>query len=248
MNKIFVISVFFVFCFGVNACSDNECQVGERICEDNVSRTCYNGRWRDVTCTKTKPICDETYGCISVKAVCGNGVIDEGEACDGANMGGKTCQDVFKGLVGVLRCDDSCEWDVSGCAIPGCESEEAVCANDVFMRCIDGVWEQTVCASGVCNVREGCVARVCEDGERRCEGDVAEMCVGNAYIVAMDCAKAGGACFEGICEARACEEGARRCVGTRVEICVSNEYKQVMDCSEKGMICDESDGMCILAQ
>jgi hypothetical protein len=45
---------------------------------------------------------------------CGNGIIEPGEACDGSNLGGKTCQ--FLGFSGgTLSCDPDCTLNTSGC-------------------------------------------------------------------------------------------------------------------------------------
>lgn len=50
---------------------------------------------------------------------CGDGAIDEGELCDGAELGGKTCADVDDAFVGgALACAGDCaEFDVSGCEL-----------------------------------------------------------------------------------------------------------------------------------
>jgi hypothetical protein len=49
--------------------------------------------------------------------VCGNGDDEQGEQCDGADLGGLTCEDL--GLIsGVLACKDTCEFDTSGCEMP----------------------------------------------------------------------------------------------------------------------------------
>jgi hypothetical protein len=46
---------------------------------------------------------------------CGNGVIDDGEQCDGGNLGGFTCVDLgYSG--GTLGCDPiTCTYDASAC-------------------------------------------------------------------------------------------------------------------------------------
>ena len=48
---------------------------------------------------------------------CGNGLIDEGEDCDGGELNGNSCTSVPGGFMGgVLSCDASrCVFDVSGC-------------------------------------------------------------------------------------------------------------------------------------
>jgi hypothetical protein len=47
--------------------------------------------------------------------VCGNGLVDDGEQCDGGNLGGFSCTDLgYSG--GTLACDPiTCTYDASGC-------------------------------------------------------------------------------------------------------------------------------------
>jgi hypothetical protein len=47
-------------------------------------------------------------------ATCGNGAVDAGEACDGANLGGATCESLGYGA-GPLGCRPDCSLDVSDC-------------------------------------------------------------------------------------------------------------------------------------
>ena len=48
--------------------------------------------------------------------VCGDGTIEGTEACDGADLGGKTCKAVVgKPATGTLACTSSCTFDTSGC-------------------------------------------------------------------------------------------------------------------------------------
>jgi cysteine-rich repeat protein len=54
-------------------------------------------------------------------AVCGNGVAEGGEACDGNDLAGKTCADHGFVQPSGLACDKECEPDIAGCA--------AVCGN-----------------------------------------------------------------------------------------------------------------------
>lgn len=50
---------------------------------------------------------------------CGNGVIDEGEQCDGDNLGGFTCE-ALGYSVGTLACDPfTCTFDASMCWLNG---------------------------------------------------------------------------------------------------------------------------------
>ncbi|MFH2006116.1 MAG: hypothetical protein ABI333_05985 [bacterium] len=59
-----------------------------------------------------------------VGPICGNGVIDPGEACDGTDLGGLSCTDLFQ-YGGTLACSPSCELDLSSCVC--C----APCGNDI---------------------------------------------------------------------------------------------------------------------
>lgn len=50
---------------------------------------------------------------------CGNGMIDEGEECDGSELGGAECTDVNPAYTdGTLACGASCTFDASGCTLP----------------------------------------------------------------------------------------------------------------------------------
>ena len=52
-------------------------------------------------------------------AECGNGIIDDGEDCDGENLGGATCESVMgDDYTGTLTCS-SCGFDTSGCTYVG---------------------------------------------------------------------------------------------------------------------------------
>jgi len=50
----------------------------------------------------------------AIPKTCGNGKVDDGEVCDGAELGGSSCS--TEGLRGdALRCRDDCQLDVSRC-------------------------------------------------------------------------------------------------------------------------------------
>lgn len=54
-------------------------------------------------------------------ADCGNDKLEDGEECDGADLGGKQCADIDPAFTdGALVCGDSCTLDASGCTVkPG---------------------------------------------------------------------------------------------------------------------------------
>ena len=49
-------------------------------------------------------------------SVCGNGIVEDGEDCDGMNLNAKTCQNL-KFLEGTLSCDISCSFNTSQCIV-----------------------------------------------------------------------------------------------------------------------------------
>lgn len=74
-------------------------------------------------------------------SVCGNGVRESGESCDGSDLGGQTCQSRGFGG-GTLACTASCAFNTSGC-VAACSSKGATCT----------VGSQ--CCSGQCNGKPG---------------------------------------------------------------------------------------------
>jgi hypothetical protein len=56
----------------------------------------------------------DTGGCEAPADPCGNGEIDLGEECDGANLAGQTCESLGFGE-GTLACHDDCVFDIDDC-------------------------------------------------------------------------------------------------------------------------------------
>jgi hypothetical protein len=87
--------------------------------------------------------------------LCGNGQIDQGEDCDGGNLGGQSCVDLgFDG--GVLACDPTiCVFDTSGCMdMPSneCDNNCNGCACPSFecTMCCALKDKVDVCGGGMC--------------------------------------------------------------------------------------------------
>ncbi|MBI3767826.1 MAG: hypothetical protein HY271_04930 [Deltaproteobacteria bacterium] len=115
---------------------------------------------------------------------CGNGLIDAHEDCDGANLQGFTCAEIFAGLDvgGPLGCKADCTFDTSGCqSCPGEIECEGLCA-PIGADCCEGLggW----CAPG----------SVCTGTNTCCPADRPQFC--GAVCVPPDrvCCPDGGAC------------------------------------------------------
>jgi len=85
----------------------------------------------------------------SFESLCGNGLLDAGEQCDGANLNGATCN----GCVGTPTCTSSCTIDYGPCTNGVCEVGEdcTSCAAD----CASGSYGGAVCGNGVCEAGDG---------------------------------------------------------------------------------------------
>lgn len=101
--------------------------------------------------------------------VCGNGIREPGEACDGADVAGLTCADLGCDLGGTLACAANCTLDTSLCAsCPTCG--DGVC--DPLENCdscaSDCISDSTaVCGNGVCEIGNG---EDCESCPADCNG------------------------------------------------------------------------------
>lgn len=115
------------------------CNMGE------IVLTCQNG-WANANK-------DASDGCEkSSKAKCGDGVVEEDEVCDGANLGGQTCASrVGEGSEGTLLCQSDCRgFDVTHC------SPSLHCGNgqiDSGEACDDQLLKNQTCSSFIAGAR-----------------------------------------------------------------------------------------------
>ena len=173
----FILIALFMAAIGTGCGPELECNIGERICENNVSRTCEYGKWFDVPCEGASPVCDPKHGCVKPQSICGNSAIDLGEACDRDNLANRTCADLFPGSTGTLRCLDTCQYDTRDCQVPEKECTtigEKRCKGNELQQCINYEWGRSLdCASinqMICDpVTLSCI-NGCQ-GEPRCSDD-----------------------------------------------------------------------------
>ncbi len=138
-------------------------------CELKSVNTCGNGivdanevcdgiRLNDQTCAtavgvgskgvlRCSPDCNSfiTTGC-SAPTLCGNHIVDEGEACDTMNLNGQSCDRIVgAGSTGTLECLSNCSgFKVTGCSKPstcgnGIIDAGEVCDTDVKLTCANVV-------------------------------------------------------------------------------------------------------------
>lgn len=163
-------------------CGNGIMEAGEQCDGANLAgQTCANSGFTSGTLSCTSSCTLNTSACVTTGPVCGNGIIDEGEQCDGANLNGKACTDGgFAG--GVLACTSLCTWDGSGCLSSLCGNglidpgEDCDGTNLNGKACTDGgfaggtlactsscKWDGTRCSRAVCG------NGVVETGEQ-CDG------------------------------------------------------------------------------
>jgi hypothetical protein len=63
-------------------------------------------------------------------SICGNGIIEGGEDCEGPNLNSKTCSSLGHSG-GSLKCDISCSYDATGCATASQASSNTNSSNSV---------------------------------------------------------------------------------------------------------------------
>lgn len=184
------------FANGSPGCTDDDCR--NLICDaDSFCCGALGGTW-DGICAgyaiDNCAICDTAD-------VCGNGIAEDGEACDGGDFGDNSCQsEGFDGGI-LFGCSDDCQsYDTSACVdfsdgccydngTPGCT--DMTCADEVCMAdpyCCNVEWDAQ-CASlattfcDICNTADVCGNNVAEEGET-CDGlDVGtETCADQGHL------------------------------------------------------------------
>lgn len=140
------------------------------------------------------PACKRGYG-LADPVTCPNGILDPGEDCDGAHLGGSTCQSLGLGD-GSLACLPSCRFDVTGCSL------QADCGNGLreYPETCDGtdlggatceslgLSDGTLGCAPSCELdATGCLGSVCGDGiisgQEKCDGEALgeETCRSQGY-------------------------------------------------------------------
>ncbi len=179
--------------------------------------------------------------------LCGNDQVDPGEACDGADLGGYTCEDLLEGFTGgTLSCFSTCQLDTSRCTtnctnVCTLGSSQCNTAATGVETCITGAsgcteWSNAPCGAGtpLCRNDGGtptCVidcTGACTPNSTRCTAgfDGIETCSlgasGCGEWTAADCAPETPDC--------AIQGGGAVCVNNCVDECTADEVR----CNETG--------------
>jgi hypothetical protein len=120
----------------------------------------------DLTCLADCSGFDESACGASTSPVCGDGVVDSGETCDGGDLGGMSCSALGYDA-GSLSCNSSCELDMSGCEMSescsepvcpttsapptclSCACDDGFAIGDCSAICFDTMSVPTTCTGGV---------------------------------------------------------------------------------------------------
>jgi hypothetical protein len=100
-------------------CGNSVVETGEA-CDGTAlnGATCVTAGFTGGTLACTTTCTFNTTGCTNNAPVCGNGVVETGEACDGTAFNNKTC--VTEGFTGgTLACTASCTLNTAGCTNGG---------------------------------------------------------------------------------------------------------------------------------
>ena len=109
-----------------SADTPESCGDGNETIDDDEE--CDGSNLNDLTCTDLDDTLEGDLSCDAdchfVKSactpinLCGNGVVDEGEDCDGDNLNEATCHSVDENLSGDgLKCNSECKFDLTGCML-----------------------------------------------------------------------------------------------------------------------------------
>jgi hypothetical protein len=207
---------------------------------------------------------------------CGDGVRQDPEECDGADLGGATCLSIGLGP-GALECvTSSCYLNTAGCGpcTDDCASgDPAFCDQDTLVECRQNAytcwkWTRTDCTtdgqlcdegSGLARCSDTCTD-ACQAEATRCADTVLQTCVTGAngclaFSTTEDCAESGRLC-EGdacVCPPEACAVGTTRCSDSVIQTCSDagagcGAWSDGEDCATSSRLCDDGTGTatCVL--
>lgn len=163
--------------------------------------------------------------------ICGNGIIDAGELCDGNAVGTMTCKDADPSFTGgALKCKYDClSFDTSGCEI------------------LDSGQTGNQCNNGQLDDGEICDGTKFR-GSPDCATYSAEIPTTDKYVSGnLSCTDKCTLDFSD-CMTASCEEGAFRCTGHILETCQDYAWVQSQTCTGITPVCDANAQKCVGCQ
>jgi len=138
-------------------CSVGTCNTGTGQCETDdcgngvvdSGETCDGTNLNGMSCTDIDAFTGGTLSCDSnclidtnsctggTIGICGDGVVNIGETCDGGNLDGKTCFDFDDFTGGYITCDSNCDIDTSLCNTEIC-TLSSISWNDADLIAYEG--------------------------------------------------------------------------------------------------------------
>jgi len=257
-------------------CGNGEIDEGEQCDGTNLNeQTCETQGFDGGTLGCTATCQFDTTSCTKIESDCGNGEIDEGEQCDGANLNEQSCETQgFDG--GTLSCNEDCQFDTSGCTTitkvgvgepctRDIECESDLCLTEVLHGfpsgyCVTPCNEDASCddANAICVdtfLGQLCL-RVCTPGGSDCRDTY--NCVpieegvgacGPACTEHSQCSTAGHCNERGFCEVSCTEDSdcpaGRFCGSAGLCAPISNCLAQGCNDPEGKLYCNEGIGYCL---
>lgn len=151
---------------------------------------------------------------------CSNGVIDQGEDCDGTEFADETCSTLLGGL-GTLRCSSTCRFDTTGCSN---DTSTILCNNltlDAGEECDGTKLNSATCISlglGFTGGTLRCYSTTCKYDTSSCTTTPA----GNSDCRTLGCTNSGDICVSQVSGLPTCVKGCpTSSCGTINETCVT---------------------------
>jgi len=197
-------------CNDNDSCTTDSCKLGA--CAHSTITSCIsNDECCPVGCNSN------TDNDCAVTAVCGNGIREGTEKCDGTNLGGATCAGIMGvGYTGTLKCysagtANACKFDTSSCIPPcTCPSDNNICTTDICQNNSCQHIKISNCCTSVSQCTNGgkCTSSVCSGN--RCAYPIITACKSNDVCCPTGCNALNDNDCNAVC-GNGIKEGAEKC-------------------------------------
>jgi len=156
-------------------CGDILCPIGRACARDNVCvdvsvvSACNSAAEGD-PCEVAEIGTGTCQGGLCLVGECGDGMVNAIDACDGKDLGGKTCLDFGSTDPEGLKCNDDCSFNTTGCTAicgDGVKNTNEECDGKDFDKkgCTDfGYYAGSIVCTDDCKVNVGGCSGRCGDG------------------------------------------------------------------------------------